>query len=681
MIDDDENRTEAFSFDGGYRSSAKIEMADAEYFFVTTKEHGRSEPVGLSQLIPVICRELNLDVSMFGEDASWSSGLWETGASAVAIASALRAAGASEIFTLDDEDWLVGQAYPRPMQLEYSLAVLDVLAAPPSTTESQAKAEDAHRHVLLKLGRVYRIVTTDDGEVIGERPLDVTSDGEAVESFRNLYAKAFAAKAETIRSWRPAEGELLIRHHVDNETQIWWMRLDSDEVVLDSPTGQTLTAPANISWDRDALEYLKELQPSALQIPAGATVTIESDSQVGRWLPLYLEPDSDEDPEQLTVNRTEWHVLGWPGTHRVVSPTRDPEPCWAWFGWSETASRTSGLDYSEIGPVTEAVTMITTFLDERSLRHSLAPTSDPARSIHEWLNENQLVHELRSCWPGGGNDPITRGFRALLHYGRESMTWGAPDLCPAEWSDDMVGTTSTSEWHFRLTSDEEIRHQLVATFGWADGDIPPPPSEPKVAPASSGDGDYAHLARKIQEALSVPHPQVDLERAQEAHQASQQSEERRMDERKRAADLLGLGLNASRVAIYKRVEELIEQDPGNSNAYWYAAYDLLPPLVSSEESLVQELRKCQARAMALEFQNKKVNWPMAWDERLAPLWIAVGGTAGSAATWAEAGWTPELILTDPNLPGFANSTIEERVTFVDGPPILNNFDSEASGIG
>lgn len=465
-------------------------------------------------------------------------------------------------------------------------------------------------------------------------------------------------------SREPAVGQFSVMQVGHDLQQIWRMALDEGEVVLQRPDGNRVVAPRTIHWGLEALEFLSQQDSTAFQISADTRVVIEADVKTHPWLPLFLSPQDDS--VEIEVNGEDWYVLGWVSDGCVASPVDDLEECWARFGWSETASRTSGVDYSEIGPVTAKLGMIKTFMDERSCAYSFVPLEDPAAMLDAWLETNKLAEELRQCWPGGEDDLIRSGFRALLKYGRVSMDWDAPDLRPPAWGDDMVGTTSSSEWSFGLTSDEGIRARLMEEFGWAEGITPVPVEHPEEVKEPEV-GPPADIIREARYLLSRAHPRDDLQRARSAYEKTLIAEADREVARTAAAERLGLPIDSPRPEVFRRVETLAAEDPAHSPDYWYAAYDLVPPLVDGPESALEVVRQAEARVAALEDQLRDFNWPTSWDERLCPLWVKVGGTSASAHAWANAGWSPVDVLTDLEIPGFPESSLESRVTATEVP--------------
>ena len=458
-------------------------------------------------------------------------------------------------------------------------------------------------------------------------------------------------------------GQFLVVQLGNDLQQTWRMALDEGEIVLERPDGNRVVAPRTVHWGLEALEFLSQQDPTAFHIRAETRAEIEADDETHPWLPLLLSPENDS--VEIEVNGEDWYVLGWASDGCVASPVHDLEECWARFGWSETASRTSGVDYSEIGPVTPKLVMIKTFMDERSCAYSFAPLGDPATMLNAWLESNRLAEALRQCWPGG-DDMITVGFRALLKYGRESMNWDAPDLRPPDWGDDMPGTTSSSEWFFGLTSDEGIRARLIEDFGWAEGIAPVPVEHPEEANEPEV-GPPAHIIREARYLLSRAHPRDDLQRARSAYEKTLVAEADREVARRAAAERLGVPIDSPRQAVFRRVETLAAEDPENSSDYWYAAYDLVPPLVDGPESALEVVRQTETALGALETQLRQFNWPPSWDERLCRLWVRVGGTSASAYAWASAGWSPVDVLTELEIPGFPESSLESRVTATEVP--------------
>ncbi len=664
MGTESDRSTAAFAVSGAGQGAAWVEMAGDGKFFVVTSGVGRSEAVAIEELIGQICRQLGIDAEALGRDGNWKHGRWGIGRVAATIAAAFRASGVVDDFVLDGEEWLVGDSYPRPHYPSESEAVVDCLIyEQPSEGETQGNSVTLG-YYLLNFGDVYRVFVLHDDEPLDELPLTAASDTEAMDEFRSLYE-------QSLPEWTPPEAhlviptdELSIEQQLEDACLEWRLSLQDGRILLDTPDQPSVIAPPSVTWGRAALDFLVSCAPSAVQFPSETQVQIQADSQLAPWLPLYLSPEDDS--VEISVNGEDWFALGWFGDPHVASPVEEPDPCWARFSWSETASRVSGTDYSEVGPATETLVMIKTFRDETSLDLSFESTADAARTIHEWLMKNKLAEELRNCWPGGEEDPISRGFRALLHNGETAMDWRAPDLLASDWGDDMPGTTDTSEWSFYLTPDPDIRARLTEVYRWAEGEVPVR-VEREPAPKPVQTDPYEHVTRKVRQLLAQSHPREALERAKAAYEEALVTETRRAREREEAAAQLELPLDASRQAIFKRVELLAAENPDRSSEYWYVAYDMLPPEVSGPDSALQEVRACQARLAALEDQVRDLGWPSNWDERLCPLWKEEGGTRASAAAWSRAGWGPEVVLTERDMPGLVDASLETRLSAVDVP--------------
>lgn len=182
------------------------------------------------------------------------------------------------------------------------------------------------------------------------------------------------------------------------------------------------------------------------------------------------------------------------------------------------------------------------------------------------------------------------------------------------------------------------------------------------------DDEWSDAVVEVWLAILDPHPEEDLHKAQEDLAATLLTEERRAVEREQAAARLGLPLDASRQAIFARVDSLIARHPERADDYWCAAYDLLPALVSGPESARAAVEECSLRLAALREALVELCWPSHWDARIAPVWKRYGGTADSAAAWAHAGWLPERVFDTTAIAGLEVDDPQGRLQAIDVPP-------------
>lgn len=169
-------------------------------------------------------------------------------------------------------------------------------------------------------------------------------------------------------------------------------------------------------------------------------------------------------------------------------------------------------------------------------------------------------------------------------------------------------------------------------------------------------------------AISEPHPRDEVERASRLYAYALAAQETRLAERAAAAHFLGLPLDAERTAIFRRVEYLVAQRPHDSAQLWFAAYDMVPPIISGPESSLRLLHECEDRLRSLEKDLTELSWPDNWDDRLCPVWKAYGGSGASATAWAEAGWKPDLVMTWTDVRGFEGVDLSVRLSATDVPP-------------
>lgn len=643
-----------------------IEIAGPDQFFVLTSKKGRSEAVTTDQLISTLCRQLNIEVTAIREQGRWERGYWDQGRAARVIAAALRHVNLDGAFLLkneelENEEWDTSFDFPHPARPAYSEATIKHLGYRRSSLGETPGDSSLYELSLVKYGSTYRVLETSGDDVINEHELSAVDDEDARKRFMTKYERITDLVPVVDDEWEPDNGVLTIEHESEQGVRIWTMCRDEGAVTLETPNGTVAKGPRDIPWGREALEFLAKQCPEAWRLDEESHVSIEADADTWPWLPLYLSPE--DETVEIVVNRENWCVLGWEAGGCIASPSEQLEERWASFRWSETASSTSGYDFSEIGRVTAVLARTATFIDESSRNYSFVPIDDPARLINDWLNANELVRELDGCWPGG-EGLLDRGFGALLQHEKSGMSWTGLELRPTSWGEDVTGATSTAEWTFWLTTDEGIRDRLTNEYGWSEHAAPLPPArvqrvhepdEPDYGPSES-------TIREVRALLSREHPRIALERAEKAYEESRNKQTAQISERKKAAEFLDLPIDSDRKSIFRRVELLTAEDPGNTAQYWYAAYDLLPSDLDGPGDAIKHVRGCQAQLAGLEDRVQAFGWPDGWDQRLLDLWVDLGGSSASAVAWANAGWSAEDVLTEPDIEGFKEETLEARVT-------------------
>lgn len=124
---------------------------------------------------------------------------------------------------------------------------------------------------------------------------------------------------------------------------------------------------------------------------------------------------------------------------------------YASFGFTETASMTSGWDSSACGLITERVFATVDRFDEGETYVTLAAATAPPLDLHSWIWSSELSDQLRQTWeiPDGDDDFIEWGFAQLAETSQNEIElWGVE----SPESDYLgVGLTGSSKWTFTCT--------------------------------------------------------------------------------------------------------------------------------------------------------------------------------------------------------------------------------------
>lgn len=270
-----------------------------------------------------------------------------------------------------------------------------------------------------------------------------------------------------------------------------WMAISEGDLVrVTLPDGARLHIPRN----EDSLVTLNELAvavPGIDSVAMRQRVEIDCSPSVEAVLPLWLNPLDDEaagssdDDECLAEieDRVSWanysadHYI-FVNNHQwaVISATRGSgEAAWAavpirgnwyheWFeipyasfGFTETASMTSGWDSSSCGLITNRVFASVDRFDEGETYVSIRAATDPASDIHHWIWSSEIADQFRETWaiPDGDDDFIEWGFLQLAKTGEVEIELRGLD--PSLGGDMLgVGLTGSSEWTFRCHQPPEV---------------------------------------------------------------------------------------------------------------------------------------------------------------------------------------------------------------------------------
>lgn len=248
-------------------------------------------------------------------------------------------------------------------------------------------------------------------------------------------------------------------------------------------------APRAFPATGDLLEILRnisEVEPRTSVMPSSVAVEISCLQQVAAVLPLWLDPIHDEknvrelsDDElydledrlngvsvnmdhSLTVNGDRWLIIESEDYFATDPPKRlfaVPDAghywrdllseVWAGYWWTETASMTSGLDFSMVGKLTPAVAILADKLDMENARIALVPVSNKIEVVRRWRRDGWLNEQLRSTWPPPGDegDFIDWG---LLQVAKANQSEPVQIRGADSPNDDYqgMGLGYSSEWSF-----------------------------------------------------------------------------------------------------------------------------------------------------------------------------------------------------------------------------------------
>lgn len=290
--------------------------------------------------------------------------------------------------------------------------------------------------------------------------------------------------------------ELRIARHTNatDEPSVYEAVSNGSVVDVTSPDG----THHKVLRDPDVLLTLVTLAkalPGLEEVEMWRRVDITCSSSVEALLPLWLRPVEHETPagsedehclaeieermwwakyspdHYMFVNSQQWAAIsarvGTKAETWVAIPmggnwhTEWFDQLYASYGFSETASRTSGWDSSACGLITDRVFAYVDRFDEGETYVSLAAATEPSLDLRTWIRCSELAHQLRQTWDirDGDDDFIEWGFAQLAKEGQTEIELSGLD---SPQDDDLgVGLTASSRWTFTCTLPSiEIRAAL-----------------------------------------------------------------------------------------------------------------------------------------------------------------------------------------------------------------------------
>jgi len=615
----------------------------------------RSVRVVAADLLPVLCTALSASSDEILASAVWNSTTWPVSQVAPFVNRVLIGEFDHPEFEVNGETWGTLSGVVLPSEPATSLAALESLGYEQSSWGETPANSGTHTYVLVRTGDEYHVIHLAGGDVILESAIEYTDDTTA----RDRYWEAYGELDQGSKRFAiDVNGDSLVA--VFDHTS-------PPKVVLKG--GQVGSQIIEFAWDESLLQMLQQHHPDVFDLPSGADCSIEAPDEIAKWLPLYLRPE--DDGVEIWVNGTQWFVLPRDqGEPDMAVPEDEPRQDWASFGWTETASMMSGYDHSKIGPINDVLLMaFVSVNDEWSWQVSRRTTVTNDLSI--WLYNNELSQTLEQIWPAATTGPIELGFTKLLMSGQPALEDVTADLIrPSEWREPEFGITDTATWDFAVSTDLAVRRAFAAACGIRDQDLPAL-ADTEQAPAESDIEEpksFAWVPGRIERLQKAPRPSDELRRIDAAIASHRARSSEAGAKRKAACERLGVPADATRGAISRHVEALLEVEPERLSELWNMAYDAFPELDDSAgDTLVKERAGWQKKYDELAAILIELEWPPTWDERLAPLWQKLGGTKESALAWAAAGWDVTDVLTSQNFGPTDGDRLDQRVQLAEVP--------------
>jgi N-formylglutamate deformylase len=186
---------------------------------------------------------------------------------------------------------------------------------------------------------------------------------------------------------------------------------------------------------------------------------------IGKFFDVWPEVD-----RLLYVNDALWFIL--PGSTGAI-PCRNWER-WAKVSFSESASRTSGVDFCSIGLVTETIVLEWLSVDEAEFEYRIFPFEKSVfELVLDWIKANFLTTMLKHSWVIPNFPLIDRlmlecATSKTNFYSKPKALLPEIDCGSEDWG---LGLTLTSEWWCHLNVDEPTRIMLIEALSsqyWND---------------------------------------------------------------------------------------------------------------------------------------------------------------------------------------------------------------------
>lgn len=355
---------------------------------------------------------------------------------------------------------------------------------------------------------------------------------------------------------------------------------------------------------------------------------------------------------------------------------------YASFGFSETASMTSGWDSSRCGLVAPGLFGFVDRFDEGETFVTLRVAGTQVDDLRSWIWESELADQLRGTWSIATEDDdfIEWGLLQLVRSENSHIdVWG---LHPEADDDLGVGLTSSSKWSF---SCELPPNTLRAALGELADRRPggvPEPTPMFVSETPLG---------QLEEALELPEVELVALGWKRAVEVDRE-----------------FGIKIFNATCEPRLSgEIIESVRASAGVFPAEAPALgtvgaesaqtIQEAWITAQSLAQERPELQDRALAefwriaeaagasraadmkrelewaldIECSAREFGWPSEWDPRLCQLWIRSGGTAKSARAWATAGWEFRSVFLLDRVSRYWNPPVKTRVKAVKVPKVTD----------
>lgn len=499
------------------------------------------------------------------------------------------------------------------------------------------------------------------------------------------------------------------RNSHSDTVAVWRIEKQDGTVAVTTPDGSTRTFQS----EGDHLTVLRQVAvsfPGIRDVFEREVLELECSPDIEGVLPLWLRvveaggvSDGEIDPiyeEQLDnclswasyssehfafVNGLQWGAIQVRGhlesEQFAMLPIRGS---WiddlfireyASFGFSETASMTSGWDSSRCGLVAPGLFGFVDRFDEGETFVTLRVAGTQVDDLRSWIWESELADQLRGTWSIATEDDdfIEWGLLQLVKSGNSRIDVRGLHL---EADDDLgVGLTSSSEWSFSCGLPPNT---LRAALGELADRRPGGVREPR--PMFSSETPLGQL----EEALKLPEVElvalgwkraVEVDREFGIKIFNATCEPRLSGEiiesiRASAgvfpaeAPALETGGTESAQTIQEAWMDVTAVAKEHLKLRDRALAEFWRVLEARNVSIAAELKGELEWALEIEVSARECGWPSEWDPRLHQLWFRNGGTGDSARAWARAGWDFRSVFLMDRLSRYWNPSVQARVTTV-----------------